>query len=254
MKKSVEYTEKEAELLDKSHKKLITGPIAREGPHAEEIYMKEVFNCVDSTTRLLDLCCGAGNFLHSLSATIPQGILAGIDMSPAMTKKARENTSSLSNVRIIQGDIAHLPFSNSTFHVVACHMAPAEISEVYKVLKPSGWFIHMGAGFTYNPQIKAVFKERYTFSPYKNLDEFSWKKNLLEEASEAGFRTVTVDDFTCTIYYRLGGLTEYLEMIPVVKEFDSEKDYPYLRKIAQKYNTSKGIRITRQYFILRAQK
>lgn len=253
MNNPTKYTEKEADLLDKAHKKERIGPIAYEGPSVEEIYMKEVSSHVTPTTRLLDLCCGAGNFLHSISDAVSNGILTGIDFSPAMVQRARENTSSLSNVVIVQGDITWLPFSSSAFDMVTCRMGPAEPPEVYRVLNPEGWFIHMGAGYHYNPEVKAVFKKRYTFRPYESLDESTWKELILKDVLGAGFHA-TISDFTCFVNYTLEGLTQYLETIPVVKEFDSTEDQPYIKEIAQKYRKTRGIKITRQYFILKAKK
>ncbi|KYK37581.1 MAG: class I SAM-dependent methyltransferase [Theionarchaea archaeon] len=253
MNKTTKYTEKEAELLDKAHKKETITPIVYEGPAVKEIYMREVLSHITPTTRLLDLCCGAGNFLQSLSGTIPHGVTAGIDISSAMVQRARKNTYSLINTIIVQGNITHLPFSSSAFNIVTCRMGPDVITEVYRVLKPEGWFIHMGAGYHYNPEIEAVFSERYTFNPYESLDESTWKETILKDAVKAGFHAA-ISDFTRFVYYTPEGLTKYLEMIPVVKEFESKKDQPYIKEIAQKYRTSKGIKITRQYFILKAKK
>lgn len=251
MRNPMKYTERGANLLDKAHKKETRNPITVEGPPVRKIFANEASSHITPTTHLLDLCCGAGNFLQQFSR-ISHGMLAGIDLSFAMVQKARENTSSFSNVLIVQGDIAYLPFSASTFNLVTCHMAPAEPTEVYRVLTPNGWFIHMGAGFHYNPEIEAVFKERYTFNPYEPMDK-PWKEVLLQDALKAGFHA-TISDFTCHVYYTPHGLAEYLETIPVVKDFNSKKDQPYIQKIAQKYSTHKGINITRQFFILKAKK
>jgi len=54
-------------------------------------------------------------------------------------------------------------------------------------------------------------------------------------------------------YYTPERLAGYLRMIPLVREFDNKKDQPNIKDIAQRYKTSIGIRITHQYFMVKAQ-
>lgn len=252
MSKNMKYTKK-AKTVDNPHKKEEVNPILREGPNIRRIFLDEVLSRITPSVILLDLCCGPGNFLKSLFRRIPHGFLAGIDISPEMLERAGDTTP-FSNVAIVKGDITRLPFSSSIFDMVTCQLGPVTMSETYRVLKHEGWFIYTGAGPRSNKEIQTIFKERYTFKYYKSEDEHVWKDVILKNAHEAGFDKIDISDFLNYAYYTPEGLTGYLKAVPVVREFDSKKDKPYIQEIAQKYGTPKGIRITHQYFILKARK
>lgn len=91
--------------------------------------------------RVLDLACGTGRYFSSVRA----GALVGIDISPSMLKKAKIEE----NIYILRGDIFYLPYKDSTFDLVYSIGTLGEhvpltseiISEVKRVLKPTGTFI-----------------------------------------------------------------------------------------------------------------
>ena len=252
MSTNIKYTKK-AKMVDNPHKREEVNPVLREGPNIRKIFIDEVLSRITPSVILLDLCCGPGNFLKSLSRKIPDGFLAGIDISPEMLKRARD-TIPFSNVAIVKGDITRLPFSSSIFDMVTCQLGPVIMSETYRVLKHGGWFIYTGVGPRSNKEIQTVFKERYTFNLYESADETTWKDVILRNVHGGGFERIEIVDFLNYAYYTPEGLTGYLRMVPVVREFDRKKDQPNIKNIAQKYKTSKGIRITHQYFMVRARK
>lgn len=229
-------------------------PVLREGPNIRRMFIDEILSLVGPTTVLLDLCCGPGYFLKSLSRKIPRAFLTGIDISPDMLKEAKQNTSFLSHVAIVKGDILRLPFSDSSFDVVTCQLGPASMTETCRVIKSDGWFIYTGVGPRSNRELEAVFKERYTFNPHKDVDDTTWKDTLLKSAQKAGFSRTDVSDFLNFAYYTPKGLTGYLEAIPIVKGFDSREDHIYIEEMKEKYSTPEGIKITHQYFMVKAQK
>jgi arsenite methyltransferase len=99
---------------------------------------------------VIDLGSGAGNdcFIarHETGET---GKVIGIDFTPAMLEKARENAGKLgyNNVEFRQGDIENMPVAGNTADVVVSNcvlnLVPnkdAVIKEIYRVLKPGGHF------------------------------------------------------------------------------------------------------------------
>ncbi len=99
---------------------------------------------------VLDLGSGAGNdcFVarHECGA---EGKVIGIDFTPAMVKKARENADKLgyNNVEFRLGDIDDMPLSDDTVDVVVSNcvlnLLPEKsriFKEIYRVLKPGGHF------------------------------------------------------------------------------------------------------------------
>jgi SAM-dependent methyltransferase len=99
---------------------------------------------------VLDLGSGAGNDCFvARAATGPDGRVIGVDFTPEMLAKAKENARKLDyqNVEFRQGDIEALPLSASMVDVVVSNcvlnLVPNKrqaLSEVLRVLKPGGHF------------------------------------------------------------------------------------------------------------------
>jgi SAM-dependent methyltransferase len=97
---------------------------------------------------VLDLGCGAGfDTLLAAKKVGPSAKLFGVDMTPQMVAKARNNAENLGliNVEFILGEIEHLPLPNASFDLVIsngvfnlCPDKPSVLSEVFIVLKPNG--------------------------------------------------------------------------------------------------------------------
>ncbi len=99
---------------------------------------------------VIDLGSGAGNDCFvARHETGPEGKVIGIDFTPAMIKKARENTEKLGyhNVEFREGDIDQMPVNDNVADVVVSNcvlnLVPNKekvIREIYRVLKPGGHF------------------------------------------------------------------------------------------------------------------
>lgn len=99
---------------------------------------------------VVDLGSGAGNDCFVARAeTGETGRVIGIDFTPAMVAKARENAARLGyeNVEFREGDIEFLPLADNIANVVisncVLNLVPnkqAVINEIYRVLQPGGHF------------------------------------------------------------------------------------------------------------------
>lgn len=97
---------------------------------------------------VLDVGCGAG--VDSLVAAImagPDGRVVGIDLTPEMLERARENLrkTSLESVSFQEASAEELPFPDASFDVVISNgvfnLVPDKskaLKEVWRVLKPDG--------------------------------------------------------------------------------------------------------------------
>jgi demethylmenaquinone methyltransferase/2-methoxy-6-polyprenyl-1,4-benzoquinol methylase/phosphoethanolamine N-methyltransferase len=101
---------------------------------------------------VFDLCCGPGSLtLAAKRQTGPSGQVSGLDASPNMIKVARQKAKEAGiDVNFIHGLAQELPFEDNRFDVVlsrlAIHHLPGDIknrafAEVYRVLKPGGYFL-----------------------------------------------------------------------------------------------------------------
>jgi len=81
----------------------------------EEKYLREN---VDSKTKLLDVACGDGKGLKMVHDIISEGI--GVDFDEDAVKASNESFKDSSNIKIIWGDAANLPFEENSFDAVIC--------------------------------------------------------------------------------------------------------------------------------------
>jgi SAM-dependent methyltransferase len=97
---------------------------------------------------VVDLGCGAG-FDTALAAEMvgPEGRVIGVDMTPAMLNKARQNAEQLglSNVDLRQGFLEELPVAEASADVVIsngvinlCPDKATVLAEAFRVLEPGG--------------------------------------------------------------------------------------------------------------------
>lgn len=99
---------------------------------------------------VLDLGSGAGNDCFIARAEVGEsGKVIGVDFTPAMVAKARENAKKrgFQNVEFREGDIENLPVESSSIDLVisncVLNLLPAKdkiFHEIYRVLKPGGHF------------------------------------------------------------------------------------------------------------------
>lgn len=99
---------------------------------------------------VIDLGSGAGNDCFIARKVVgATGKVIGVDFTPAMIAKARENAENLQfhNVEFRQGDIEDLPVTSNIADVIVSNcvlnLVPNKhkvFSEVYRVLKPNGHF------------------------------------------------------------------------------------------------------------------
>jgi ubiquinone/menaquinone biosynthesis C-methylase UbiE len=96
-----------------------------------------------STDLLLDVGCGTGALLHTLSATHPAAQLFGVDPVPEMLAVARRRLSP--SVELREAWAEQLPFAEARFDVVvSCnvfhyiHEPFAALREMRRVLRPGG--------------------------------------------------------------------------------------------------------------------
>jgi SAM-dependent methyltransferase/uncharacterized protein YbaR (Trm112 family) len=94
---------------------------------------------------VLDLACGHGNFTVEWAKRVgPDGLVLGLDISPAMLARAAATVSSwgLANVLLIRGDAHNLPFADGSLHKVTCsggfHQFPDLSRALREIARVSG--------------------------------------------------------------------------------------------------------------------
>ncbi|WP_310992002.1 arsenite methyltransferase [Aequorivita marina] len=108
------------------------------------------FAKIEKGDTVIDLGSGAGNDCFvARHETGVEGKVIGIDFTPIMIEKARNNAEKLgyNNVEFREGDIDNMPINNDVADVIVSNcvlnLVPNKqkvISEIYRVLKPGGHF------------------------------------------------------------------------------------------------------------------
>lgn len=186
---------------------------------------------------VIDLGSGAGNDCFIARAeTGETGKVIGIDFTPAMIAKARENAEKLGfhNVEFRQGDIESMPVTSNIADVIVSNcvlnLVPNKdnvFKEIFRVLKPGGHFsisdvvlvgnlpetlrkdAEMYAGCVSGAIQKDVYLELIHHNGFKNVTLQKEKaivlpddilKNYLSEQELAIFKSGNLGIFSITVY------------------------------------------------------
>ncbi len=106
---------------------------------------------IEDQFTILDVGCGGGRTVGKLAAIATQGKVYGVDYSDesvAATKRTNAKWIAIGRVEVQQGSVSQLPFPDAMFDLITAvetHFwwpdVPADMREVFRVLKPGGTFI-----------------------------------------------------------------------------------------------------------------
>jgi ubiquinone/menaquinone biosynthesis C-methylase UbiE len=145
--------------------------------------------------RILDVGCGTGRLLEALAKDHSRERLAGIDLSGGMLGVARRRLPS--EVRLVQGDAAALPFPDGGFDLVltmsAFHFWPrprAALGEIHRVLGSGGRLVLTDWSRDFwGPRLREAWLRLLDPSHHR-----TWRLDEVEELLGAvGFRVVARD-------------------------------------------------------------
>jgi len=152
---------------------------------------------------VLDLGSGAGfDCFLAANKVGKNGKVIGVDMTPAMIKKAKENAkkNGYTNVEFRQGDIEDLPVTDNSVDVIisncVINLSPDKkrvFQEAFRVLKPGGRIIVSDI----------VLLKELPYSIKNSVEAYvgcisgaSLKNEYLKFIKETGFKEITVTDET----------------------------------------------------------
>jgi SAM-dependent methyltransferase len=161
-----------------------------------------------------------------------------------------------SSVLLVEGDGERLPFSECSFDILITRLAEHSLQEAYRVLRKGGFFFEYRLGPEANKEIAEFFPariEKESFFLPTNLEE--WKKEVSKKVANVGFSVESIDDYKEKEYHSSEEeLMNLIEMVPLVRNFDREKDKEVIGTLARKYRNKKGVRVTWHYYILMARR
>ena len=118
----------------------------------------------------LDIGCGTGWAVRYVATLIHQhGEFYGIDISPNMIERAKDNSRDCRNMYFYKANAEELPFQDNLFDLIMCtnsfhhYLQPAKaLSEIQRVLKSSGriYIMDFTADGFLSRMIDRVFRKR----------------------------------------------------------------------------------------------
>jgi SAM-dependent methyltransferase len=134
---------------------------------------------------LLDIGCGPGAFLATKARHARR--VVGLDVSPVMLHEAERRLAdrlAAGTARLVAASSAELPFGDGEFSAVTVITAPANLAEVFRVLRPGGRFVYVDELV---PDPRKPSSER-TGGPPLNWTEADFRRVI----EDAGFADVAV--------------------------------------------------------------
>ena len=131
---------------------------------------------------LLDIGCGPGVFLATRARHVRR--VVGLDASPLMLRQAEKRLAdriAAGTARLVLGDAAELPFGDGEFSAITAIEAPANLAEVFRVLRPGGRFVFV------DPMPRKTSSESTVSWGLRRRGEADYRRM----AEDAGFTDVT---------------------------------------------------------------
>ena len=198
---------------------------------------------------LLDMGTGGGEFLKTL-APLPPIVYATENYLPNI-KVAEKNLSSL-GVKVISGyEDSSLPFKNDMFDLVVNRHEYYDPSEVYRILKPGGYFITQQVKGNCDIEIPELLG--VNFDP--EFKDWSLHK-ALNDLRELSFRIILQNECAgYTEFCDLDVLIAYIDTVNwLVPDFCWEKYHDKLLSAEEVFRKKGSIKTTLNRFIIVIQK
>lgn len=225
----------------------LNGRMIQENPPWD--YDRLVKEQLNKTHSLLDMGTGDGELLASL-APLPPDTHATEAYPPNQTI-ALERLSTLAvTVHAIKENTT-LPFSNARFDLVINRHEDFDPEEVFRVLKPHGFFITQQVGGLDNLELNQVLEDNLSFPFVK------WGlASALSRLYEANFHVVRAEKAALkTIFTDIGAVLYYLKAIPwQVVGFNPETHFPQLVRLHNIIERHVQFVTTAHRFLIVAQK
>jgi len=131
---------------------------------------KVILSCIEGKKdcRILDIACGTGKLVKMLAQQQDCCFIIGQDLDPSMVQQATENVKDFDNVSITKGDATDLKeheeesldivIESLVFHHLSDKQKCASISEIARVLSPTGVFYFVDWIKPQGAYAKVVFK------------------------------------------------------------------------------------------------
>jgi len=210
---------------------------------------------IKSDDILLDNGCGTAIKIIKVANDVK--MIYGLEPNPSMRTKAEENIKeySIKNMILINGYSYNIPFPSEKFDIVTSMLAPYDVHEIWRVLKPGGYAILETIGDRDKWNLKPLFGKddigpRGQNAHFKKEEKYK----MLEKQFSAFFSETNIRNGSWPVFYTIEGLILLLEQTPTIRGFDKEKDAGILEKIKTEFMTEQEIETNENRILVIAKK
>lgn len=215
-------------------------------------FLEEVLKISNPDSILLDIGTGGGEKVLEIADKFL--FVIGIDHSKSMIKTANRNLSKSSNknVTFVLMDSKELIFEDAFFDVVLSRHCDFYPKEVFRVLKPEGYFLTQQVSEGDKLNIKKAFNRGQAFGK----KDGALKNRYLNELKQAGFKNIKADEYDAKEYFKsLESLIFVLKSTPTIPNFGKNpKDFQLFEEFVSGNSSSKGICTNSKRFMITARK
>ena len=123
--------------------------------------------------KVLDVGCGTGRIIKAL--TEKEAIVTGVDLSPEMILVAKKK---FPKIEFAEADAEKLPFKDEEFDVVVAsflivHLKTLQkaFDEIYRVIKPGGFFVVTNINQRKAPKLKLAEQNKIVIDSYYHMPD-----------------------------------------------------------------------------------
>jgi SAM-dependent methyltransferase len=180
---------------------------------------------IRQSSALLDIATGGGELLASFSPLPP--VTCATESYKPNIPVARERLEPLGVAVFETEENGPLPFEDEKFDLVIDRHESYSPTEVFRVLRPGGWFITQQVGDRDDIDLRKLLgATKFKPNPW-NL------KLASDQLKKSGFRVVSRrQGYHKTRYFDIGALVYHLKAVPwIVPDFSVKKYFPALTKL-----------------------
>ncbi|MBB4684422.1 class I SAM-dependent methyltransferase [Amycolatopsis jiangsuensis] len=218
----------------------------------EDLFDEWVIALGGARARLLDVGCADGRSL--LRTSLVYEAVKGIDLSSSMLESAVRNRDavSASNVTFELCDAAETGFPDDHLDVVTSRRGPLFLDEFKRVLRPGGTLVYMGIGEQDARELKEEFERGQNFGSW---NDGPLAGEVARDMSKSGFLVTKKREFRFEeFYHSAGDLDTFLHAVPILDDYDSMADKSAFDRYVAAAAEAAGVRLSRHWFIVQAQK
>src|SRR6516225_2852499 len=151
---------------------------------AELLERLELFRFAPSV--VLDLGSGTGGVTRELKRRYPRACVIALDLAPGMLREARRHQRPWRRFARVCGDALHLPIRDGSLDLIFsnlmlqwCEPLAAALTEVRRVLKPSGFFAFSTFGADTLYELRSAWAQADGYNHVNHFSDMHELGNLL---------------------------------------------------------------------------